>query len=94
MPRIRIERTTRGLGITPSTTSDNLTPQETTNQDTGTVGAEGASLSCPGSTLVANSEDEGARFEAPTRVETIGPDSTASVKSQPLTERSEVDEDR
>lgn len=45
---------TRGLGITPSTTSDNLTPQETTTQDTGTVDAAGGSLSCPGSSVVAD----------------------------------------
>ena len=82
---------TRGLGITPSTTSDNLTPQETTTQDTGTVGADGAGFSCPGSTLVANSEGEGARFEAPTVPETISPDSTSSFQSQSLAEGPEVD---
>ena len=32
-PAIRIERTTCGLRISDSPTSDNLTPQETTTQD-------------------------------------------------------------
>jgi hypothetical protein len=54
---IRIERTTLGLVITLSTTSDNLTPQETTTQELGTVDADGAGLSCPGSREVAESED-------------------------------------
>ena len=44
---------TRGLGITPGTTSDNLTPPETTNQDSPDMGPDGASLSCPGSSVVA-----------------------------------------
>jgi len=44
---------TRGLGVTPSPTSDNLTPQETIKQDTPEVGADGAGLSCPGSSVVA-----------------------------------------
>ncbi len=58
MPPIRIERTTRGLGITPSTTSDNLTPQETTNQDSPDMGQDRASLSCPGSSVVAESRQD------------------------------------
>jgi len=41
-PAIRIERTTCGLRITPSPTSDNLTPQETANEDAPDVGADGA----------------------------------------------------
>jgi hypothetical protein len=56
VPPIRVERTTRGLGITPSTTSDNLTPQETTNQDFPDIGRDRASLSCPGSSVVAKSK--------------------------------------
>ncbi len=55
MPPIRIERTTRGLGITLSTTSGNLTSQETTSDEAGTVGADGAGLSCAGSRVVAGS---------------------------------------
>ena len=47
---------TRGLGIVPDATSDNLTPQETTNQPDIEVGTDGAELSCPGSSAVADSE--------------------------------------
>jgi hypothetical protein len=44
---------TCGLRITPSPTSDNLTPQETTAQLDREVGADGSELSCPGSSVVA-----------------------------------------
>jgi hypothetical protein len=54
-PAIRIERTTCGLRIPDSPTSDNLTPQETTNQDTPNREVDGAGLSCPGSSVVAKS---------------------------------------
>ena len=53
----RIEATC-GLRISDSPTSDNLTPQETTNQDAPDMGADGAGLSCPGSSVVANADDE------------------------------------
>ncbi len=52
-PAIRIERTTCGLRISDSPTPDNLTPQETTQQDTPDTGPDGAGLSCPGSSVVA-----------------------------------------
>lgn len=52
------------------------------------MGADGAGLSCPGSSEVA----EGARFESSTVLETIGSDSTLSVRSQSLTEGSEAGE--
>ena len=39
-----------------SPTSDNLTPQETTNQDAPDMGADGAGLSCPGSSVVADAD--------------------------------------
>ena len=55
-PATRIERATCGLRIVSSSTSDNLTPQETTSQDLPDMGREGASLSCPGSTTVAEHE--------------------------------------
>ncbi len=58
VPPIQIERTTRGLGITPSATSNNLTPQETTSQESGMVGADGAGLSCPGSSVVAEDVED------------------------------------
>ena len=57
-PREWPERATRGLGIPDSPTSDNLTPQETTKQDTHEVGADGAGLSCPGSSVVADEREE------------------------------------
>jgi len=49
---------TCGLRISPDTTSDNLTPQETTNQDTGEMGLDGPDLSYPGSNVVAESHHE------------------------------------
>ena len=57
-PAIRIERTTCGLRISDSPISDNLTPQETTMQDAPDMGPGGAGLSCPGSSVVAEREDE------------------------------------
>ena len=48
--------------------SDNLTPQETTNQDAPDMGADGAGLSCPGGSMVA----EGTSCENATDPETIG----------------------
>jgi hypothetical protein len=57
-PAIRIERTPCGLRISASPTSDNLTPQETTNQDAPDMGPDGADLSCPGSSVVASPELE------------------------------------
>jgi hypothetical protein len=48
---------TRGLGIVPNTTSDNLNPQGTTNHEIGQMGRDGAGLSCPGSSLVAETTD-------------------------------------
>jgi hypothetical protein len=91
-PAIRIERTTCGLRIFPNTNSDNLTPQETTTQAAAQVGADGAGLSCPGSSVVAKFEDEAMRFEISTALETIGRDLTLSVRNQPLPQESEVDE--
>jgi hypothetical protein len=51
-PAIRIERTTCGLRISDRPTTDNLNPQETTNQDSPDMGLDGAGLSCPGSRVV------------------------------------------
>jgi hypothetical protein len=42
---------THGLGIASNPTSDNLNPQETTTQDAPDMGADGAGLSCPGSSV-------------------------------------------
>jgi len=58
-PAIRIERTTCGLRISQYSTSDNATPQETTNLDPPDMGPDGAGLSCSGSTVVANTEELG-----------------------------------
>lgn len=52
------------------------------------MGANGAGLSCPGSSEVV----EGARFENPTGLETIGQDLPSSFQSQSLTAESEADE--
>ncbi len=49
---------TCSLRNSDSPTSDNLTPQETTKRDTLEVGVEGAGLSCPGISVVANADDE------------------------------------
>ena len=54
-----IEPPTCGLQSSESSPSDNLTPQETTTHDTGTVDADGAGLSCPGSSVVAQSDETG-----------------------------------
>lgn len=56
-PATRIERATCGLRTVPDPTSDNLSPQETTTQEVGEMGLDGGSLSCPGSSVVAE-EDE------------------------------------
>jgi len=52
-PAIRIERTTCGLRISDSPTSDNLTPQETTILDALDMGPDQAGLSCTDSSVVA-----------------------------------------
>jgi hypothetical protein len=59
LPHATDEEGTRGFGIVSSPTSDNLN-QETTNQADLEVGTDGAGLSCPGSSVVAD-EDDGAR---------------------------------
>ena len=56
-PATRIERATCGLRTVPEPTSDNVTPQETTKQAPPDMGLDGGSLSCPGSSVVAE-EDE------------------------------------
>ena len=43
------------LRISPDPHTDNLTPQETTSQDAPDMGADGAGLSCSGSSVVAES---------------------------------------
>ena len=48
-----IEPPTCGLQNVSSPTADNLTPQETTKDDSSDRGQDGASLSCPGSSVVA-----------------------------------------
>ena len=45
---------TCGLQISDSPTSDNLTPQETTTQAAPDMGPDGAGLSCPGTSVVAD----------------------------------------
>jgi hypothetical protein len=83
---------TRGLGISDSRTSDNLTPQETPKQDSPDMGFDGARLSCPGSSVGADSESMAARFENTTAPETIGAELVSSFSSQSLAEESEAGE--
>jgi hypothetical protein len=45
---------TCSLRIPDRPTSDNLTPQEITNQDAPDMGEDGTGLSCPGSRVVAD----------------------------------------
>ena len=52
-PAIRIKRTTCGLRSSVNPLTDNLTPQETTNQDAPDTGSEGGDLSRPGNSVVA-----------------------------------------
>ena len=56
-PATRIERATCGLRTVPDPTSDNVTPQETTKQDPSDMGQDGASLPCPGSSVVAEDSE-------------------------------------
>ena len=53
---------TCGLQNSDSPTSDNLTPQETTTQDASTVCADRTGLSCPGSSVVAESDHNNAEL--------------------------------
>ena len=53
-PNLKLAATC-GLGISSNTTSDN--PQQTTKLDTPDMGLDGAELSCPGSSVVADCED-------------------------------------
>ena len=57
-PATRIERATCGLRTSEDPTSDNLKRQETTRHDATRVGADGAGLSCTGSSVVADSDSE------------------------------------
>jgi hypothetical protein len=57
-PATGIELATCGLRNFENTTSDNLTPQETTNQPAPDMGLDGARLSCPGSSVVADASSE------------------------------------
>jgi hypothetical protein len=52
-PATRIEWATCGLRNSEIPISDNLTPQETTNQMAPEMDTDGAELSCPGSSVVA-----------------------------------------
>jgi hypothetical protein len=77
-----------GLQNSDRPTSYSLTLQETTNHDSPDKGQDGASLSGPGSSEVA----EGVRLENVSAPETIGHDRPSSVHSQSLTEELAVGE--
>jgi len=49
---------TCGLRISDKPTSGNLNPQETTSLDAPEIGTDGAGLSCPGSSVVADDNDD------------------------------------
>lgn len=51
-----MNRATCGLQNSERPTSDNVTPQETTTQDSPDMGRDRANLSCPGSSVVAELE--------------------------------------
>ena len=55
-PATQIERATCGLRISANPTLDNLKPQETTKEGAADMGPDGADLSCPGSSEVADGE--------------------------------------
>lgn len=46
-----------GLRIVSNPTSSNLTPRKTISQDSTDMGLDGACLSCPGSSVVAEADD-------------------------------------
>jgi hypothetical protein len=84
---------TCGLRISDRPTSDNLNPRESTTPDDPDMGPDVASLSCPGSSVVANSRGEGRRFENSAAPESIGPDHHRSFSSQSLPDDSEAGEE-
>jgi hypothetical protein len=57
-PATGIEPVTCGLRNSENPTSDNLKPQETTNQADLEVEGDWAGLSCPGSSVVADASSE------------------------------------
>jgi hypothetical protein len=57
-PATRIERATCGLRISKTPTSDNLKLQEATQPDAADIALGGAELSCPGSSVVADTDKE------------------------------------
>lgn len=53
-----MNRATYALQDSDNPTSDNLTPEETTEEESGTVGADEADLSCPSISVVAESRQD------------------------------------
>ena len=58
----QLKNLTCGLRISDSPTSNNLTPQETTNSDVPDIGSDGDDFFCPGSGVVA---DQDSRMQIP-----------------------------
>ena len=58
VPPTRIERATRGLGIVSNPHTNHLRPRKTTEQDTSESVLDGAGLSCSGSSVVADGQDD------------------------------------
>ena len=84
-----IEPPTCGLQNSDRSNSDNLTLQETTTQEIGEMGLDGGSLSCPGSSVVADCDDERGKFEASTGSLTICLALVESLSTQSPTEDQE-----
>ena len=76
-----MNRATCGLQSSERPTSDNLTPQETTNQDSTDMEPDRGGLPCPGSSVIADYGAEIERVEASTGSQTIGPDLVGSFSS-------------
>jgi hypothetical protein len=55
---LQFQTMTCGLQSVTDPTSHHLTPQETTVHATALAGADGDDLSCPGSSVVADADDE------------------------------------
>jgi hypothetical protein len=59
-----MNRATCGLQDAESPTSDNLTPQETTTQDSPDIGRDRVSFPCPGSSVVAESAHDNSELNS------------------------------
>ena len=82
---------TCGLENSDRLPSDNITPQETTEEESGMVGADGPGLPCPGSSVVADRDGESGWFISSADSETTSFDRSTLFHSHSLAEEA-VDE--